>query len=94
MFETEPDTVELTTENEEQVEHEKIESIYISGEEKPRYKVGADRTHTTDNYLCIRLSDRKGPESEIHKIPHERIRMRKRIVKRATEEIDASEVAE
>lgn len=88
MFETEPQTVELTTENGEQVEHEKIEAIYVGGDEKPRYTVGADDVWTSENYLCIRLDDSKGPDSEVHRIPHERIRMRKRVVKRATEEIE------
>ena len=94
IHETDPKTVELTEENGEQVEYEKREEVYISGEEQPRYVVGTDRIHTTDNYVCIRLGNQKGPGSEVHKIPHERIRVRKRTVLRATTEIDASEVAE
>lgn len=82
-FETEP----TTHETHDGEEYEKIESIYISGSNKPTYMVGTDHVWTTDNYLCVRVTgDTDGHETEIHRIPHERIRQRKYVVKESVSE--------
>lgn len=88
-FETEPTTKELydTEEEGQKNEYEKLESIYLSGSNKPTYMVGTDHVWTTDNYLCVRVTgDTDGHETEIHRIPHERIRQRKYVVKESVSE--------
>ena len=88
-FETEPTTKELYDHREEGEKEtvEKTEAIYLSGSNKPTYMVGTEDVWTSDQYLCVRVAgDKMDHETEIHKIPHERIRKRKYVVKESVSE--------
>jgi len=66
----------------ETVKTEIVEAVYLRDQEGPRFIVDPDCIWTSDNYLSIKTTGKHaepGDLKEIYRIPHDRIRCRKRI---------------
>jgi len=70
-----------TYEDMETIETEIVEAVYLRDSEGPRFIVNPDHVWESDNYLSVKITGdtEPGDLKEIYRIPHDRIRCRKRI---------------
>lgn len=70
-----------TYEDMQTIETEIVEAVYLRDSEGPRFIVNPDHVWESDNYLSVKITGdtEPGDLQEIYRIPHDRIRCRKRI---------------
>jgi len=70
-----------TYEDMQTIETEIVEAVYLRNSEGPRFIVDPDHVWESDNYLSVNITgdSEPGDLKEIYRIPHDRIRCRKRI---------------